>query len=116
MDAVNSIGQSPIATQNTRVNPLSVKASAQAAKVTVSESQSSDVTLVTAEGDRVTLSSSNSAELSFALYNAQGRVDGEDSVAASAQFSTSRSFSLTIEGDLNKEELKDIRRAIKTIQ
>ena len=46
---------------------------ATASMVNVSKAQSSDITIVTAEGDRVTLSSSRSSELSFATYNSTAK-------------------------------------------
>jgi hypothetical protein len=82
----------------------------QAAQVKVSQSQTADITIVTAEGDTVTLSLGKAAESSFATYNAQGQVGG------SAELLRTSAFSIGVDGDLNREELKDIRRAIRTIQ
>lgn len=72
----------------------------------MSQSRSSDITLVTAEGDTVTLSASQTMEMSFETYGSKGQSMG---------ISKSSEFSLTVEGDLNREELKDIRKAIKTL-
>src|SRR5262245_65927746 len=77
--------------------------SATVEHITASRSQSADITIVTAEGDRVTLSASMGAQAEYApneyaTYNAYGRV------------------SVTIEGDLSRSELKDIRKAIRTIE
>jgi len=93
-------------------------ASVQATQVKVSQSQTADITIVTAEGDTVTLSANRSAELSFTTYNAQGQAgDSSGAIsAASAEFRRSSDFSITVDGDLNKEELKEIRTAIRTIQ
>jgi hypothetical protein len=88
----------------------SFAAELQAAQVKISQSQTADITIVTAEGDTVTLSSSRAAELSFATYNAHGKVSG------SAELHRSSAFSFSVDGELNREELKDIRRAIRTIQ
>ena len=89
-------------------------AAPRATMVNISRAQSSDFTIVTAEGDKVTLSASRSAELSFSTYDSAGKTRGSKGLSE-AKFSASREFSLAIEGDLNKEELKDIRRAIKTV-
>jgi hypothetical protein len=61
---------------------------------------------------------SKSAELSFATYNAQGRVgDSTETISgASAGLRRTSGFSFTVDGDLNKEELKEIRSAFRTIQ
>ncbi|HET9129902.1 MAG TPA: hypothetical protein VFO86_03080, partial [Terriglobia bacterium] len=93
-------------------------ASAQTTQVKVTQSQTADITIVTAEGDTVTLSASRSVELSLATYNAQGKV-GDSSAAVSgvsAELQRSSDFSITVDGDLNKEELKEIRTAFRTIQ
>jgi hypothetical protein len=93
-------------------------ASIQATQIKVSQSQSADITIVTAEGDTVTLSSSKSAELSFATYSAQGQMGGSSGSISgmSAELHRTSEFSFTVDGDLNKEELRDIRSAIRTIQ
>jgi hypothetical protein len=106
---------------STALNPQTSagsSASVQATQVKVSQSQTADITIVTSEGDTVTLSSSKSAELSFATYNAQGRVgDSSGTISGmSAELHRTSDFSITVDGDLNKEELKDIRSAIRTIQ
>ena len=81
-----------------------------AVKGSVSQSQSTDITLVTAEGDTVTLSSSFEREVKFETYNSRGES------ASMLSKSSSSSFSLSIEGDLDRKELRDIRNAIRTIE
>jgi hypothetical protein len=96
----------------------SFAAELQAAQVKVSQSQTADITIVTAEGDTVTLSSSRTAELTFSTYDAQGQVGGSSVSFSgmSAELHRTSAFSFSVDGDLNKDELKDIRRAIRTIQ
>ncbi len=115
MDPLMSIPQSAPGFQAIRDSRPATEMSgtASAKMVNISRSQSSDFTIVTAEGDTVTLSSSRSSELAFATYNPLG--DSGSASRSAASFSTSRDFSFSVEGDLNKEELKDIRRAIKTV-
>jgi hypothetical protein len=79
-------------------------------KGSVSQSQNTAVTLVTAEGDTVTLSSGSESQVQFETYNA----DGASVSSLSGEWS--RSFSLSIEGDLNRKELRDIRKAVRTIE
>lgn len=100
MDSVSSVGRMPenCYSQSTAVN--------------MCQSRSSDITLVTAEGDTVTLSASQTKEIWFDTYSSKGQSTGSD---AALSASKSSEFSMTVEGDLNKEELKDIRKAIRTI-
>jgi hypothetical protein len=91
--------------------------SIDAAEVKVSQSQTSDLAILTAEGDTFTWSSSKSAELSFSTYNAQGDLADASAVsAASMELRRTSAFSITLDGELNKDELKDIRSAIRTMQ
>jgi hypothetical protein len=88
-----------------------------AAEVKVFQSQTSDIAILTAEGDTFTWSSSKSAELSFSTYNAQGDLGDASAVsAASMELRRTSAFSITLDGELNKDELKDIRSAIRTMQ
>jgi len=87
---------------------------AEATAVSVTRSLSSDITIVTAEGDKVTLSADSVSELSYASYDSKGRM-GESGFAVAGEFHASRELSITVEGDLSRDELKDIRRAVKTI-
>lgn len=120
MSCVDSVSRLPV-DNSTALNPQkapSFAAELQAAQVKVSQSQTADITIVTAEGDTVTLSSSKSAELTFSTYDAQGQVGGSSAQFSgmSAELHRTSAFSMSVDGDLNKEELKDIRRAIRTIQ
>jgi hypothetical protein len=120
MSCVDSVSRAPLDT-STALNSQKAtdsSASIQATQIKVSQSQTADITIVTAEGDTVTLSSSKSADLSVATYNAQGQVGGSSGTISgtSAQLHRTNAFSITVDGDLNKEELKDIRTAIRTIQ
>ena len=76
-----------------------------AAKGSVSQSQNTAVTLVTAEGDTVTLSSGFESETKFETYDSRILLSRE----------WSRSFSLSVEGDLSREERRDIHKALRTI-
>jgi len=120
MSCVDSVSRLPV-DNSTALNPQKVPSFAaelQAAQVKVSQSQTADITIVTAEGDTVTLSSNKSAELSFATYDAQGQVNGSSAHLSGMSMELHRTsdFSISVDGDLNKDELKDIRRAIRTIQ
>jgi len=112
MSCVDSVTCSTL-NNSTPLNSQKAPSSAaelQAAQVKVLQSQTADITIVTAEGDTVTWSSSKAAEVSFATYNAQGQT------GSSAELRRTAAFAFSVDGELNREELKDIRRAIQTIQ
>lgn len=75
----------------------------------VFQSQDAAITIFTAEGDKVTLSASSKSQFEFATYNAGGFLGGRRSSE------NSQSLSISIEGNLSRQELKDIRKAVKTI-
>lgn len=80
--------------------------------------KSSDITLYTAEGDKITLSSFSNLEINTLTYSSQGRINGEAERTEAKSTSLSEQFALnlSVEGDLNEEELKDIQKALKTIE
>lgn len=88
-------------------SPATPGASANCGKVF--QSQDAAITIFTAEGDKVTLSASSQSQFEFATYNALGLFAGLRSSE------NSRSVSISIEGNLSRQELRDIRKAIKTI-
>ncbi|HLQ76091.1 MAG TPA: hypothetical protein VK210_01985, partial [Terriglobia bacterium] len=119
MDALSSVSSSPVDNSTACATKQSSNTlTQQATRITVSQAQSTDIKIVTAEGDTVTLSANKTADLSYSTYNAHGSIDGKSvSVSAmSAEMHQTSAFSLTVDGDLNKEELKDIRRAIRIIE
>ena len=101
----------------------------KAARVTASTSLSKDITIETAEGDKVTLSYRNDTSFQAASYDAfyqrNSLVNGENGDLMHQQtaqshtdifsFSQESRFSLSIEGDLNQQERKDIREALEII-
>lgn len=84
----------------------------------VSSTRHLDLNMVTAEGDKVTLSlDSRLAALSSASEQGQvnddGRLDFERSRLSIGLYQ--REMSFTVEGDLNAAELRDIRKVLKTL-
>ncbi|NLD39301.1 MAG: hypothetical protein GX654_20795 [Desulfatiglans sp.] len=82
------------------------------------KTDSADITIVTDDGDRVTISSSNSLETSYATYSGLLR-SGSALINAEGYEYTSKlssSLSLSITGDLDKEEYEDVLAAVKTIE
>ena len=90
----------------------------QSAQFTTSHHQNTDITIFTAEGDKVTLSSTSQFQATCATYNSFARTKGEFtwSRGQSLDLNISRELSILVDGDLDKQELKDINKAIKTIE
>ena len=76
-------------------------------RVVAGNGQSLDLAITTAEGDRVTLSSTSNATVAYATY---------EGVATARAFSATRTdeSSLSIQGELSKGEVRDIAKAIHT--
>ena len=87
-------------------------------RVTRSLEQHADVTLVTAEGDKVTLSSGSQAQMTYATYEDLRYTRGCFAEFHSETFGleVSREYSILVDGDLNEKELRDIRKAVRAIE
>jgi len=77
-------------------------------------SRATDLSIVTAEGDKVTLSTSSLRSLGYAA--ASGSDGGASLEASVTQMNASDSVSLSVEGDLSHEELVDLQKVIKSFQ
>ena len=86
-----------------------------AASVTSSTSQRLDISIVTAEGDKVTLNAAASSTASYLTYTGAVTGPGRETAvrAQSASQSASSAFSISVEGELSVEEAKDIAKALK---
>ena len=83
----------------------------------IAQRHNMDLAITTAEGDTVTLSLSSALEADAGIHR---RVFYEDGGSRSTQtaffdFSRSRSLSIEIDGDLNLDEVEDIREAVAAI-
>jgi hypothetical protein len=89
----------------------------QFTRTTTSHQQDMDATIVTAEGDRVTLSWSSQSQATYTIYNSLARTTGESTWVQGSEFllETDRELAISVDGDLNWRELRDIQKAIKTI-
>ncbi len=81
-------------------------------------STTSELSFLTAEGDRVSISIGSESRFSFDSYNAQGLTEEQAVNIRNQQSNTSlqSDFSLLVEGDLNEQELADIQAFIQTAQ
>jgi hypothetical protein len=79
---------------------------------------SADITLVTAEGDKVTLSTDTLLQAAYTRYDARGRLRGHrtEEHTETLQLSSTNDISLHIEGDLNDAECADIQQALDTFE
>jgi len=98
-------------------------------RIETSNQQHKDITLVTDEGDRVTISSSFQRQAVYSTYEgiSQYTVSATSENLAmenteltmfegeTFEYENDRNFSISVDGDLNKQELKSIRKAVKTI-
>jgi hypothetical protein len=89
----------------------------QMEKAEVFQSQETDLTIVTKEGDHVTISADSEFRLDFATYDNTGRMKGETSRlhAEALSLDSSQEFSISVEGDLNEQEIKDIHNLLQSL-
>lgn len=117
MEAVNTPTAAPYFQPN-RENRLESLQASRTDLAVVTRTQQMDIDLVTAEGDKVTLSvDSRAAGLYAAFEEAQTHGAGAGTYAKSelTMGLYQREMSFTVEGDLNAEELRDINKVIKTL-
>lgn len=101
----------------------------QLTRVSESHQENKDITILTEDGDRVTITSNQQSQASYSSFSAIrhqssyvefGNMAVDQNRYAMFQderfeYENSRRFSISIDGDLNEHELKDIRKAIKAI-
>ncbi len=99
-----------------RATPSNTNTASSSNELSVGAYSSLDagLTIQTREGDVVSLSTSQYSELTAHEYSSRGVVSNENGYAAVAYsvreitLTTGETFSFTVEGDLNEEELQDI--------
>jgi hypothetical protein len=117
MDAINFPAAIPNG-QPARDDSLRTLQTSRTDLAVVTRTQQMDIELVTAEGDKVTLSvDSRAAGLYAAFEDAQTNGAGAGTYAKSelTMGLYQREMSFTVEGDLNAEELRDINKVMKTL-
>ena len=108
----------PISEDPRRLVPdSSYYAAAKVDQATVSSEQSMEVTIITDQKDIVTLSFDADFNSSYSTYEGLAKSDSGYARIAGRQFSYDVSIeqSVKVDGDLNKEELHDIRKVMKRI-
>lgn len=82
------------------------------------KTNSADITIVTDDGDRVTISSSNNLETSYTTYSGLLRSGSASLKADGYEYASTleSTLSLSITGELDSEEYEDVLSAVKTIE
>ena len=85
--------------------------------IAVSNDFSGRVSVTTAEGDRITLSANLESDFRAVNYKSHVERDGTtvDLEARYAEYSLKREFGVTIEGDLNEEEIQDLEKLFRNV-
>jgi hypothetical protein len=83
----------------------------------VSREQSADITIVTKEGDTVTLSADSSIEAAYATYDKKAQLKGaySESMGRLTSATVEREISISVEGDINDQEKKEIKQVMREI-
>lgn len=104
-------GSSFAATDGYRLNAARVKQTA------VSAEQNTDITIMTEQGDRVTLSVDADFQSSYTTYSGLAANNNGYAEIEGRHYNFGASFeqSITVEGDLNEQELKDIKKLLKRL-
>lgn len=89
----------------------------QVSGVAISNDLSGRLSVTTAEGDKITLTAD--LESDFRAVNYKSRVEGDgatvDVEAKYAELSLKQEFGVTVEGDLNGEEVKDLAKLFRRV-
>ncbi len=90
----------------------------RARQVNISTQANAELTVFTAEGDKVSLMASSAMQAAYASYDYQGRLRGQslDFHAEELSFGATNEVALLVQGDLNAEELADIQRLVSDIE
>ena len=89
----------------------------QMEKATLFQSQEADLTIVTKEGDQVTISADSDFSLALTTYDSKGRMKGTQSSLHSETFSleSNQELLISVEGDLNEQEILDIGKVLQSL-
>jgi hypothetical protein len=89
----------------------------QVSGVAVSKDLSGLLTVTTAEGDRITLTADLESDFRSVNYRSQVNADGTkvDLQAKYAEYSLKQEFGVTVDGNLNEEEVKDLEKLFRKV-
>ena len=91
---------------------------AQVAAIQASTDFSGTFSVVTAEGDKVTLSVDGEEDFRYMNYGYKARSDDQrlEVKGESAEYSLSQTLGLTVEGDLNEQEVADLTKLFRKVK
>ncbi len=91
--------------------------SAQRVRFNAARKETQDITLTTEEGDKVTISALSNFKASYMSFDYTEQLKGKSMSFEGEQFkaSSKTAFQMTVEGDLNEEEMQDIREVIEKL-
>ncbi|MGL1958187.1 MAG: DUF5610 domain-containing protein [Colwellia sp.] len=84
-------------------------------EIQIAQSQTSDLTVITAEGDSVTISFSRMGEQSFSAFSQRSMAENTEGFQFTQSSSQEVNFSFSVEGDLNEQEKSAISSLIKEV-
>ena len=89
----------------------------QVSGVAVSNDFTGRLSVTTAEGDTITLSADLESDFRAVNYKSHAEGDGKtvDIEAKYAEFSLKQKFGVTVEGDLNEQEVKDLEKLFRKV-
>jgi hypothetical protein len=90
----------------------------QSSRTTLNTRANAEISLVTADGDKVTLSASSALQTTHIIYDYLGRMEGQAPAAHAEklQLSSTSEFAVTVEGELDQGELADINELLDAIE
>jgi hypothetical protein len=90
----------------------------QVGLLSASSRKSTDISLVTAEGDKVTISAQSALQAGLVSYDYRGRLNSNEASlqGRALQVSAENALAISVEGDLSKEELADIKKLVEKIE
>ena len=83
--------------------------------LSIESRRTTDIALVTSEGDRVTLSATSLFEATYEAYNSKG-VMNTGVTGETLTLTASSALAISVEGSLNEQELEDIERVVSTMR
>ena len=113
---MNTIGNAPIylrdaaAVGNAQIS--------QSTRFALDTRANAEISLVTADGDKVTLSASSAMLATYSTYDYLGRIGGQtvSGRTENLQIAGSGAFSLAVEGELDEQELADIHKLLHALE
>lgn len=113
---MNTISYPPLYARES--GPFGTVQVSQSSRTTFNASVKTEISLVTADGDRVTLSARSAWAGAHTTYDYLGRIEGQ-ALAAHAetfQISSSSELAVKVEGELDQEELADLNKVLEAIE